>query len=106
MAGNDVYVGDVGTIISLETGLTTAALAGATITDILVSKPDKTEVVWHGALVGTAIEYTIVAGDLNKAGQYKMQVHLKIPTWDGKGSTVTMKVLAAYKENGNPGSIV
>jgi len=96
-AQNQIYVKDSGTIMSLETGLTTALLSTATVSNIDVQLPDKTEVTWVGTVNGTTVEYIAQASDLAQAGQYKLQVYLEMPTWSGHGSTVSMKVLARFK---------
>lgn len=87
---SDIFVGDVGTEISLDCGID---VANATVKKIIVKKPDGKRVQWVAQLDGTnAIKYTTALGDIDVAGDWDMQAYIELPTWRGKGSVATMKV--------------
>ena len=92
-----IYTDDVGTLISLDTGLSASTLATATTKEIRTLRPDGTIVTWAGTVNASKVEYVTKAGDLSLAGTYKMQVYLVLPGWTGRGDTVSMKVLAPFK---------
>lgn len=85
MAANEVHVGDVGTIFEVEIldGATPVPLTGATITDIIIKKPDGTSVTWTAVVYGDPLQgkirYTTITGDIDQAGQWRLQVHIAIP---------------------------
>lgn len=89
-----VYVGDVGTVITLDTGVDISA---ATVREIKVSLPNGRSATWSAALSGTtAISFTTIANTLQLAGTYKLQAYVETPTWSGRGETVTLEVYAAF----------
>jgi len=93
--GNKIYVGDIGTIITLDTNET---ISDATTTDIEVKKGDGTITTWTGSLFGTDyVTYTIIAGDLSCSGIYKVQAHVIMPEWDGLGETAEFRVYGAFE---------
>lgn len=88
--GNKVYVGDIGTIITLDTNET---ISNATTTDIEVKKGDGTTTTWTGSLSGTdSVTYTVVDGDLSCSGVYKVQAYVVMPGWSGLGETAEFTV--------------
>lgn len=92
------YVGDIGTIIVLRVLDAAALAAGLTIADattreINVRKPDGTITTWTATAEGTdSIQYTTIAGDLATAGEYHLQAHVVLPTWNGRGETDSLTV--------------
>ena len=93
--GNKIYVGDIGTVIILDTNET---ISSATTTDIKVKKGDGTIVTWTGSLSGNdSVTYTVVDGDLSCSGIYKIQAYVVMPIWSGLGETAEFQVYAAFK---------
>jgi hypothetical protein len=87
-----VFVGDVGTLIRIDMQESLTSLASYALH---VRKPDKTTVSWSGVgLVknGDYLEYTILSGDLNVAGDYLIQPYGTIGAWTGHGDTVRLIV--------------
>lgn len=92
--GNKIYVGDIGTVITLDTN---EVISGATTTDIKVKKGDGTIATWTGSLSGNdSVTYTIVDGDLSCSGIYKIQAYVDMTTWSGLGETAEFQVYAAF----------
>ena len=92
---NKVYVGDIGTVITLDTNET---ISSATTTDIKVRKGDGTIVTWAGTLSGSdSVEYIIVDGDLSCSGIYKLQAYIVMSGWSGSGETTEFRVYAAFE---------
>lgn len=93
------YVGDIGTEIILDCGMD---LTGATGVVIHVRKPDGTVESWSAALYTidgdqNYIKYTVVEGDLDQAGSYRVQAGLTLSGWTGRGETATFEVGAAFE---------
>lgn len=92
--GNKIYVGDIGTVITLNTNET---ISSATTTNIKVKKGDGTTATWVGSLSGSnSVTYTIVADDLSCSGIYKVQAYVVMSDWTGLGDTVEFQVYAAF----------
>jgi hypothetical protein len=84
-----IYVGDIGTLISLDTGVDlTAAISVA----ILAIRPDGSKVVWIGFGLGTVINYTAQAGDLSQRGDWRLQAQVVLPSGKWSGETVILTV--------------
>lgn len=96
MPQNKIYVGDVGTIIScyVDDNISTG-----TYFALKIKKPvSNTEVVWVCNLSGlTNIEYEIIAGDFNEAGQYAVQSHVILPSGEWTGETTYIQVYDEYE---------
>jgi hypothetical protein len=96
---NKVYVGDVGTVITLDTGID---LTSGTVS-VEYQKPDGVGGVWAGSIAATdsgsshGVRYTTIAGDLDLDGEWKLQSHAVLPTGEWSGETATM---AVYKKFG------
>ena len=90
-----VFVGDIGTIIYLETGVD---LSAATTLNIRVRKRadgshNKHLETWEGEVYNTTqIKYTIVDGDLDVAGVYSLQAYAVLADWEGHGDEVELYV--------------
>ena len=92
--GNKVYVGDIGTLITLDTN---ESILSATTTDIKVKKGDGTIATWVGSLSGTdSVTYTTVDGDFSCLGIYKVQAYVVMTDWSGLGETAEFRVYAAF----------
>lgn len=91
---NKHYVGEIGTEILLDTGVT---ITGATETKIKCEKPDGTLVDWTATIKETTkLTYLTVANDFNQSGLYKVQASLTLSGWTGLGETATFKVYDAF----------
>ena len=90
----EVYVGDVGTEVSLNCGVD---ISTATVRKILVQKPNTTAVVEWSAMADGAnsIRYLTTTGDLDVAGTYLLQPYVELPGLSGKGETVELFVRPA-----------
>ena len=85
-----VFVGDVGTVIILDTKVN---ITTATVRKILAEKPSGQSVEWTASLEGTtAIKYTIQAGDLDQEGIWMIQAYVEMPGWQGRGDSVRLEV--------------
>lgn len=87
-----VFVGDVGTVIKLDTG---TDLTSATALKIKVKKPNGTEVEWTASQDANnpkVMTYTIQSGDLDQSGTWKLQAYVEFPTWQGRGEWAKLKV--------------
>jgi hypothetical protein len=94
-APSQYYVGDEGTEIIVDT---CSDISAATVTDLIVRKPDGTQVTWSGAIYDTTkIRYVTTTGDFDQAGRYRLQAYVEMPGWKGFGETTTFKVLAAFQ---------
>jgi len=91
----EVYVGDVGTEVSLNCGVD---ISTATVRKILVQKPNTTAVVEWSAMADGAnsIRYLTTTGDLDVSGTYLLQPYVELPGWSGKGETVELFVRPAF----------
>jgi hypothetical protein len=93
---SQVFVGDVGTIIQLETGVD---LSSATTVTIRVKKKGEKHQIsveeWTGTVASTTkVRHVSAAGDFDVAGTYLLQAHVLMPSWEGYGGIVELPVLA------------
>lgn len=90
-----VYVGDYGTVISVDCG---EDISTATVTELKVQKPGGDTVTWTASIYGTDyLRYIIQDGDLDEAGVWKVQAAVTLPSWKGLGETDTFTVFEAYE---------
>lgn len=88
------YVGDVGTEIIVDT---CSDLTAATVTNLVVEKPDGTTHMWVGSVYEiTKIRYVVQVGDFDQAGEYYVQAYVEMPGWSGYGTTTSFRVMAAF----------
>lgn len=73
---NVAYVDDEDTLIECDMG---ESLSGWTNCKFKVLKSDGTEAVWDAIPNGTKLEYSNVAGDFNKEGEYKATPYGEAP---------------------------
>jgi hypothetical protein len=94
------HVGDVGTIFegTFYDGGVIVDISAATTKEILFRKPDGTVVTKTGTFStdGTdgKLRYTTIAGDLDQAGDWRVQGYIVTPTGSWKSSVETFTVLA------------
>lgn len=87
---DEVFVGDVGTVISLDCEVDISA---ASVRRIVVRKPNGHRVQWMAVADGTTkIKYVTQSGDIDMAGDWDMQAYVELPTWKGRGAISTLKV--------------
>lgn len=90
-----IYVGQVGVLVSLDTGDT---LTGATTTEIKYRTPTNIVGTWNAGVSGTSLTFTTTqATDLSFAGTYKLQAHAAGSGWDLLGETVDLEVYRAFE---------
>lgn len=88
-----VYVGDIGTAIELDTGV---SLVGATVTQIKVRKPSGAVVTWTATVSGTKLRYVTLLNDLDQEGVWRMQASMTLPSGKWLGETAELKVYPPY----------
>jgi hypothetical protein len=87
-----VFVGDVGTEIVLDCGI---SIVTATAMQIAVKKPDGRRVLWLANIDGVqGLKHVTQAGDLDIPGVYKLQAQVVMPGWSGSGEVATMNVIS------------
>ena len=90
---NKVYVGDTGTLIKLDTGV---SLVGATALSIMVKKPGGATLTWTATASGNHLVYTTLAGDLNIPGTWKLQASITLPSGKWTGETALLQIFPLY----------
>ena len=97
----DITVGDIGTIVRMtikELG-SVVDLSSATTKQLVFKKPSGTTVTKTAAFLtdGTdgIIEYTTQSGDIDVAGNWKVQANLVLTSWTGHTEAVSFRVVAA-----------
>src|SRR5512139_3679326 len=90
---NKIFVGEIGTAISLECGINISA---ATTLRIYYTKPDGTSSYWSGTLSGTtAMTYTTTAAtDIDQSGVWRLRSYVVTPSFTRWGDVVAMTVLS------------
>ena len=85
------YKPDIGTVISLNTGVD---ISTGTLFSIEVKKPSTTTVSWAGVLGADhySVEHTIIVGDFTEAGTYTLQAKVTTPLGVWYGNSVTLVV--------------
>tara|TARA_Y100000034_G_C6819933_1_gene369157 strand:+ start:753 stop:1061 length:309 start_codon:yes stop_codon:yes gene_type:complete len=84
MAANEIHINDIGTIftITVKDGSSTVNISSASTKQVILKKPSGTKLEKDAAFVtdGTdgQMKYTIVSGDLDETGTYKLQGYLVI----------------------------
>jgi hypothetical protein len=83
---------DVGTIIEVNVG---EDVSLATTLELRIRKPNGAVENWTAAkdsLVDTQINYTVVAGDFDQAGEYRLNSYIVLPTWTGHGEPARFEI--------------
>lgn len=95
MTTEKCYVGDTGTVITLECG---ANISAATARSIAVRKPDGTTTSWTASASGTdAIRFTTVVDSLDQSGTWRLQAVVSLAGGTWRGETATLEVYAAFR---------
>lgn len=85
-----IFVGDVGTRIVLDCGL---SVANAAVRKIIVRKPGGKKVEWVAQLEGTdAVSYVTGSGDIDTPGIWELQAYVELPSWKGFGEIAKLTV--------------
>lgn len=91
---NKTYVGDTGTVITLDCG---ADITAAMSRKIKVRKPDMTSVEWTAVASGNnAIAFTSQAGTFDQAGDWSLQALVEMPSGKWLGSTALLTVYRPF----------
>lgn len=89
----NIYIGDIGTKISLDIG---EDISASTVRRIyyLRPNPDGREGYWEATLDtdNQTLYYITESGDLNVFGAWKLQGYVSMPEWRGLSKTVTLVV--------------
>jgi hypothetical protein len=94
-----VYAGDIGTVILLDAGVT---LTGGTVA-IKWQNPAGNTGTWSGTIAtatsgaNKGISYTTQAGDVDIAGEWKLQAHAVLPAGTWRGETALMTVYPTFE---------
>jgi hypothetical protein len=84
MAANEIHINDIGTVftITVKDGSSVVDISSASTKQVIIKKPGGTKLTKDSAFVtdGTdgQMKYTIVSGDLDETGTYKLQGYLII----------------------------
>ena len=89
-----IYVGDIGTKIIVDCG---TSLAGATVHNIIVKKPDWSISTWTATIDENTLVYYTVEGDFDIPGAYGIQASVIVDGWSGLGETTSIDVYPAWK---------
>lgn len=85
-----VFTGDIGTEIVLDCG---TALATATIRQIRARGPKGSRKTFTAALESpNSIVYSLLSGDLDQPGVWKLQAYIEMPGWKGFGAVAEITV--------------
>ena len=96
MSKNKIYKGDIGTEFIIDTG---SDITESSVHRIIVMRPKaKSPIIWEATVVETTkLRYVTIDGDINKAGNWKIQSYVVIPGWSGHGETVEFPVYDLMK---------
>jgi len=89
-----VYVGDTGTVLELDTGV---SLAGSTALTIEVAKPGGSRVSLSGSASGTKIVFTSAADTFDVPGRWLLQAKAVLPSGTWRGETALLMVYSHYE---------
>jgi hypothetical protein len=85
-----IYVGDIGTVFSVNVGVT---VASATSYLFKVTKPSGAIQDWTCTVDSTtSFKYAVKYGDLNEDGIYHLQAYATYPDWSGRSETIDFEV--------------
>ena len=86
----ELHVGDVGTEIVLDCGTN---VSNSTFREIIAKDPNEKRVHWTASVADeTSIKYVLQAGDLNVAGNWRLQTYVEFPNGKWRGTPTKMKV--------------
>ena len=84
-----MVVGDIGTVIELDTGVNVSAALSA---KIRYSKPSGTRGEWTASVSGNKVTYTTIDGDIDQSGDWSLQAYLDLNTWEGSSTIALVPV--------------
>lgn len=88
------YVGDTGTVITLDCG---QDISAATARAIEVRKPDGTTATWAAVASGSnSIAFTTLAGTLDMPGRWRLQARVTLPSGQWRGETAVLDVYSPF----------
>lgn len=96
----NIQVGAINLSIELELrdGYTALDISGATTKQIIIDKPDGTNLIRDANFVNTGTDgklyYLTVVGDLDQSGTYKIQSYIVIPGFTGYSAITSFEVYA------------
>jgi len=94
MTVSKYYVGDVGTLVLVDT---LTDLTSATSVALQVKKPGGTIVTWTGSVFQTTkIKYVTLVTDFSVAGTYYLQAKVTLPSGIWLGNTATFTVTGVF----------
>lgn len=92
----NAFVGDIGTVVSIDLGEDLADVVDA---KMIIRKPSSTEaVVVDGLVDGQEVQYVIVDGDFSEAGTYQFQAYVEFASWSGYSTIAEHTVLAVLAD--------
>ena len=91
MSKNTLQVGDIGTIIIIDVGISAEDIIEC---KIYVNKPGGDKAIWNAMPKNgtTEIYHITEEGDLDVDGTYQIQAWIKTSNWSGRGRVAVMKV--------------
>lgn len=91
------YIGEIGTTITLDTGVT---LAGATVIQIKYMKPDGTTGYWTGSIADTTkVSYTLASGNIDQAGTWAFQAYIELSGGKWYGETTQIAFANTFDQS-------
>lgn len=88
------YVGDTGTVITLDCG---HDISAATARAIKARKPDGSVITWTAVASGTdSIAFTTLADSLDQPGVWKLQASVTLPAGTWLGETAQLVVYSPF----------
>ena len=88
------YVGDTGTVITLDCG---TDISAASARSIAVRKPDGTTTSWTADASGTdSIAFTTLAGTFDMPGTWRLQAVVTLGSGTWRGETVLLQVYSNF----------
>lgn len=98
MAANEIHVADVGTVftITVQDGDDVVNISTATLKQIIFQKPDDTTLTKTASFVTDGsdgqIKYTIIAGDLDVPGRWRIAAYIEMPSGKWHTDITTFQV--------------
>ena len=91
---NKSYLGDVGTLLKMDAGV---SLVGANAVKIKYRKPSGDTGEWVGSINTQYVEYTTQVGDLDETGRWRLHIYVdNLTGWTGHGEMVSLHVYALW----------
>lgn len=88
-----IYVGDVGTLVQVETG---QDLTGATSLTLEVRKPGGALTTWAATPQGTKLLYISSVESFDQSGIWKLQSRVILPSGAWRGETAIFEVFPPF----------